>query len=480
MSTITLSGTSFNCIMGISAFESLGESFTSFKKTTKGLQEALGTLKSKINIASVETNTESSGDSVQKIQARETTKCNSIFTAYEKLDTLIADIGNIDYKVSSKISSREDDFYKRYSYLKPECKKTNGEKLKDAAVDALKRYIQWKDISDWCKEHWKAIVTAIAVIVIAVVAAVLLGPLAVAAICSAIAFLCDAGDWVATLITGKDIYTLLKESGHTTFAEMFAGLKWGTTIAAVALSVVQLGKQISKVGLKSFHPMRSFLNGIKSDLDSVFLGKGLKFGDRLKAAFNIIVLNQSGDFSFKQSVFNYKNGDKVITAVKKLGFDDNNKLVIKSDFAAQALGGNVGDSVSTKKSSFLFDNTIDYNWADYGATKFAEVDVMQLYAKGELNDIINPNGSVDNDKLRKIIWKEAGVPSKGLSGGKTAHELYEIKGGKVAVYSVDSSIHSTSVFRHKGGVYHAAKIIESINTNTFAMREIMGVFRQIL
>ena len=297
-----------------------------------------------------------------------------------------------------------------------------------------------------------AIITALAVVLIAVVAAIFLGPAAIIAVCSAIAFFCAAGDLIATAITGKDIYTLLKESGHPILAEMFAGLEWGATIAAVALSFVQLGTQIAKVGLKNFltggqkgfanimkYHFKTFANGIKADFKSVF-GKGLKAGDRLKAVWNIAVLNQSGDFSFKQSVLNYRSGDKVITAVTNIGFDDNQNLIIKNDSAAQVLGGNVGDSVSTKKSSLLFDNTLDYNWTDYGAQKIGEVDIMGMYSEGKIP--YKPDGSVDNAKLRKAIWKEAGIPSSGLSGGQTAHELYEITGGKVSIFSVDSTIHS--------------------------------------
>lgn len=500
MAVITLSGDMLNYSMGIGVFSGVSTSFANSKRSTTSLHDALGTLKSKISVAAAAVSVGTSQEQVQKAQTNEATKKSALTVAYDKLDALIRDTGLVDMRASGKISSREDDFYKKYSYLKPECKKSTGEKIRDWAAD------RWNDFTnilsgvgeaianfakkawEWCKEHMVAIITALAVIIVAVVAAVFLGPAAIIAICSAIAFFCTAGDFIATLVTGKDIYTLLKESGHPILAEMFAGLQWGSTIAAAALSLVQLGTQIAKVGFKTFitggqegfanimkYHLKTLFGGIKADFKSVF-GKGLKMGDRLKAVWNIVVLNQSGDFSFKNSILDYRNGEKVITAVTNVGFDDNSNLVVKSDSAAQALGTNVGDTVSTKKSSFVFDNTVDYNWTDYGAQKIGEVDVMKMYSDGKIP--YKPDGSIDNAKLRKALWKEAGIPSSGLSGGNTAHELFEIKGGKVSIFSVDSAIHSREVFAHNGGVSHAAQLINSLRTNNYATKEIMTVFRQ--
>ena len=396
-----------------------------------------------------------------------------------KVEDFIELTVDTDQDAAETVNQNKDDFYDKYDYLKPDCEKSGWEKFCERVEAA----------ADWCKEHWVAIVTAIVVIVIAIVAAVFLGPAAIAAICSAIAFFCCTGDLVSTLITGKDLYNLLKDSGFPVLAEIFAGIEWGATIASIGLSLVQLGGQIAKVGLKNFltggqkglgnilkHHAKTLFNGLKADWNSIF-GSGLKFGDRCKALWNIVVLNQSGDFNFKQSILDYRNGEKVITAVTNVGFDDNHNVVIKSDSAAQALEGNVGDRVATKKSSIMFDNTMDYDWANYGGTKYGEpVDIMKMYSEGKIP--YNLDGTVNTKVLRRNIWNEAKVPSGGLSGGKTAHEMYEIIGGKVTVISVDQVIHGPSVFLHNGGVSHAAAILNSINSHTFALNEIMAVLRR--
>ena len=59
-----------------------------------------------------------------------------------------------DNSAADAVSKAKDDFYKEYSYLKPECEKSGWEKF----CDGLKK------VGDWCKEHWKEIVLAIELI----------------------------------------------------------------------------------------------------------------------------------------------------------------------------------------------------------------------------------------------------------------------------------------------------------------------------
>ena len=61
---------------------------------------------------------------------------------------------NRDNAAATAVSKAKDDFYKEYSYLKPECEKSGWEKF----CDGLKK------VGDWCKEHWKEIVLAIELI----------------------------------------------------------------------------------------------------------------------------------------------------------------------------------------------------------------------------------------------------------------------------------------------------------------------------
>ena len=70
---------------------------------------------------------------------------------------------NRDNSAADAVSKAKDDFYKEYSYLKPECEKSGWEKF----CDGLKK------VGDWCKEHWKLIATV--VICIAAIALICTG-----------------------------------------------------------------------------------------------------------------------------------------------------------------------------------------------------------------------------------------------------------------------------------------------------------------
>ncbi len=111
-------------------------------------------------------------------------KTSSLTIAYDKLDQLITDTGKIDNQVSEKISNREDDFYKEYSYLKPDCKKSKKERRHEKWAEMRQNFKEFcggvigaianivKDVVDWAKENWKEILITIAIVVGAIVAIV--------------------------------------------------------------------------------------------------------------------------------------------------------------------------------------------------------------------------------------------------------------------------------------------------------------------
>ena len=120
---------------------------------------------------------------IQQAQSREDVKSGSLTVGYEKLDSYIKDVGETDQTVSFVVSGSKRDFYKAYSYLKPECEKSRGEKIKDffcAAWDiicdvavALCDFVL--NIGSWIKEHWVILVVSLVIIVLAAVLTVLTG-----------------------------------------------------------------------------------------------------------------------------------------------------------------------------------------------------------------------------------------------------------------------------------------------------------------
>lgn len=495
MAVIALSGTQLNYSVGIGAFDGLNTAFANIKRTSFSLKDALGTLNLKLGIASVFTSVGTAQEEVQKAETCESEKQSVLSLAYDKLDALIMDTAVVDQKVSDVILSREDDFYKRYYYLKPDSKKDLLERAGDFCGDVWDGLCSignalldfGRDLVEWCKEHIVAIITAVAVVLVAVVAAVFLGPAAIIAICSAIAFFCTAGDYLALLITGKDIYTLLKDSGHPVLAEMFAGLQWGATIAAAALSIVQLGTQIAKVGFKGFitggekgffniikYHAKTIFNGIKADFKSVF-GKGLKVGERLKAVWNIVVLNQSGDFSLRNSILDYRNTRTIMTIKAKPG--GNSKYVTWDGDELKAKAGS--DFETFLNNRYPDDNgivkltegkVIEFDPKYYGNGKpVGEADLVDIYSQNK-NTMFDSNGRVswNEREKRDMIWSNAGIGK--ASPGNTHHEPFRIVNGKIKIFDVPTVLNNTFI-QHKGGTYAATQLWQELYSATFAMNE---------
>ena len=306
MAVIALKGTSFDYAMGMGVFDGLSMAFSDAKRTTSTLHDALSTLKSKIDVAATAASVDTSQTQAQQAQARESTKKSSLTLAYEKLDALISDTGRVDQRASSKISSREDDFYKRYYYLKPECKKTNKEKRDDWWAE---RWQNFKDfwggvgnaianiahnVCEWCKEHWVAIVTALAVIAVALVAVLVFGVevLVVAAVAALVSLVLSVVDIGFLLITGKDAGDFLREKGLNTLGDIVDGLSWGCDFVAIVFPLASFVKQsaqyITKFGLKQFlsSTKQSFKLSIKATWNKLFRS-GWK--DGMKNAFKIFI-----------------------------------------------------------------------------------------------------------------------------------------------------------------------------------------------
>lgn len=271
MSAITLTGNSLNYSMGMGVFNGLSLSFTNAKRSTSSLHDALGTLKSKISVAAAAVSVGTAKEQVQKAQTNEATKKSALTVAYDKLDALIRDTGLVDMRASGKISSREDDFYKKYSYLKPECKKSTGEKIRDWAADRWNDFTNFlssvgeaiadfaKKAWEWCKENLSTIITVITaavIIIAAIVICIVCAPEIIAMIaiivCAASALygLVDIGFMIFN--EGKGIADTLEEAGLTKLAAFFRGLDIGLTVASFILPVGAAIKSIMKLGGKTF------------------------------------------------------------------------------------------------------------------------------------------------------------------------------------------------------------------------------------
>ena len=81
-------------------------------------------------------------------------KIDALENIADDIEDFIDEVVSIDEDAADAINQSKDDFYDEYYYLKPDCEKSGWEKFKDGL----------KAVGEWCKEHWKFIVTVVIVI----------------------------------------------------------------------------------------------------------------------------------------------------------------------------------------------------------------------------------------------------------------------------------------------------------------------------
>lgn len=244
MAVITISGN-----YGKGAFQNLGLSFNNAKEKTSSMASSLGSLRSKIYIAQTVVNVGTSSKSASDAVNREEHKKSALSIAYKKLDKLLVEIGTVDNKVAEAIDSNKKIFYKKFSWLKPECEKGFFEKAKDYLWgkicdigNALKNIAI--SVGKWLKEHWKEILIGLAAIVVGAILTVLTG---------------GAATFLAAFVSG-----LLK-------AAAFAAIE-----GAISGTVTYVGARMN--GMSPKEALNASLTAFGDSFASGFATAGLTFG----------------------------------------------------------------------------------------------------------------------------------------------------------------------------------------------------------
>ena len=173
-------------------------------------------------------------DVIGTIQASTQTqdeKIASIETIQRDSEQFVADAVRIDCDVADLVSQRKDDFYGKYSYLKPNAEKSGWEKFCDGCEKA------W----EWCGEHWAMVVTVLAVVAIAVIAVVTFGVAvaAVAAIAGVVSLVLCVADTICVIATGgRELAAVFREKGWDVLADIFQGLQIGCDVVSILLPMI--------------------------------------------------------------------------------------------------------------------------------------------------------------------------------------------------------------------------------------------------
>ena len=176
MATITLYKEKVNGVGGL---------IDNLIKSSSNLDVQLGTLKNTLQgVDSSTCNLQDTVDSISSSSKSEKSKIEDLKKLNNKFSEFIETASRKDSAAEEEIKKSKEDFYTKYSYLKPECEKSVIEHICDGVQSA----------AEWCKEHWKLIVTiAIVIVSVAVLLIPGVGPIIAGACWGAILGACIGG-----------------------------------------------------------------------------------------------------------------------------------------------------------------------------------------------------------------------------------------------------------------------------------------------
>ena len=456
------------------------------KTAVNNLKNEFSTLKGKV--LSVNASICNLSDVVSSISASVRTqedKADALETFREENEEFIEEAVRIDEDVADKVNQGKEDFYDKYSYLKPDCEKSRWEKFKEGC----------KKVIEWCLENWVAIVTVIVVVAVAIVAlACGVAVAAVAAIAGLIGLVLCVADIICMIATGgKSIADLCNENGLGWLGQIFSGLSFGCDLVAILLPIGAAIKSIAKVGIISFAKgaWASLKASFKEMIEAVWT-KGFKTGFKngVKNTFNLLfktfifdvddisrIDNGKRIFDFKADVLperlpntgkdgywdlvdgKYYPRDSAIPADKRYNPDGLSmkqlfdqecaKLGIDIDHIPTDKYGNPDFNVVSAKNSKIKMKNMDIDYDNYLQGKLKEDDM------GDIIRNINFKNA-DADLAKRNNGMKYKSLQESLDVKLTRHETFNMK----RVNYVPTAIHAN--LAHNGGVSRLKFLIKQI------------------
>ena len=291
MSTITLYKDKLNSANGF---------IDNILKSLDNLDVQLDTLKSTLQgVDSSTCDLQATVDSISSSSKSEEDKIDDLKRLNGQLTSFIDTAANRDSSAKSEINKAKEDFYSRYSYLKPECEKSKLEKICDAIASA----------AEWCAEHWKLIVTIVVVVVAVVLLCTGVGAILAGACWGAImgAVIGGVSGGLESMANGGSFFEGFENgafSGAISGAIMggaFAGLGQLGALAGKGLNAAYKGAAcISKIGrcVKGVAAVTKVMSTVMGGFDTIAL-LDKAFGNGDIAALNA-KLHQSKAYNFFQ------------------------------------------------------------------------------------------------------------------------------------------------------------------------------------
>ena len=238
MATITLYKDKVNSVGGL---------LDNIIKSVDNLDVQLSTLKSTLQgVDSSTCNLQDTVDSISSSSRSQKEKIDDLRKLNSKLTDFIQTAKNRDSSARDEINKKKEDFYTKYSYLKPECEKSWLEKICDTV----------KKVGDWCAEHWKLLATIALVAVSIALLATGVGGIIAGACWGAIlgAVIGGVSGGLESMANGGSFLEGFEEGA-------FSGAVSGAIMGGAMAGLGQLGMTLGK-GIKCMSKLGKFVKGV--------------------------------------------------------------------------------------------------------------------------------------------------------------------------------------------------------------------------
>lgn len=238
MATITLYKDKVNSVGGL---------LDNIIKSVDNFDVQLSTLKSTLQgVDSSTCNLQDTVDSISSSSRSQKEKIDDLRKLNSKLTDFIQTAKNRDSSARDEINKKKEDFYTKYSYLKPECEKSWLEKICDTV----------KKVGDWCAKHWKLLATIALVAVSIVLLATGVGGIIAGACWGAIlgAVIGGVSGGLESMANGGSFLEGFEEGA-------FSGAVSGAIMGGAMAGLGQLGMTLGK-GIKCMSKLGKFIKGV--------------------------------------------------------------------------------------------------------------------------------------------------------------------------------------------------------------------------
>ncbi len=174
------------------------------RNSTSGYSSELFSLKQKsLNVASNVCNLDDVINSIQSSTETLERKAVNLQTFQLNHEVFVEEVAQVDDDVAVIVNQNKDDFYGKYTYLKPDYEKSGLEQFGDDIASGLASF------GEWCKEHWVEIVLTIVIVigaVLAIAAVIATGGMAlVPLLAGALSYFGVAGGLALSIATGVSL-----------------------------------------------------------------------------------------------------------------------------------------------------------------------------------------------------------------------------------------------------------------------------------